>query len=181
MISTTITGRPGPVATTARRAAALLRRLFAARAGRTDDVADDSCPSVRHVVRPGETAESIASRHGVSTASLLVRNGLGLRRDLEPGTVLVVDAACHGAADADRGADDIPRHDVRSGDTLEVIARRHDVSPRVLLAANGLACAASIAPGMTLVIPRSTDPRDTGEIPVIPLRPAAPSGVSSAA
>ncbi|KAB1660097.1 LysM peptidoglycan-binding domain-containing protein [Pseudoclavibacter chungangensis] len=132
-----------------------------------------------HVVVVGETAESVALAHDVSTASLLVRNGLRLRGPLVPGTRLVVDDACRGVRA--HGADEIPRHHVSDDDTLEGIARTHRVSPRVLLHANELACAASIAPGMTLVVPRSTDARDTGEIPVIRPVEAGHGGVSSAA
>lgn len=132
-----------------------------------------------HVVRAGDTAESVALAHDVSTASLLVRNGLRLRGPLHPGTRLVIDDACRGVRSD--GPDEIPRHLVAADDSLEVIAQHHRVSPRVLLHANGLAGAASIAPGMTLVIPRSTDARDTGEIPVIRPLEAGRGGVSSAA
>lgn len=46
----------------------------------------------KHTVARGESAWTIASRHGVSVAQLLARNGLDARSVLHPGMVLTLDA-----------------------------------------------------------------------------------------
>ncbi|GGA55716.1 hypothetical protein GCM10011490_01940 [Pseudoclavibacter endophyticus] len=118
-------------------------------------------------VRPGDTAASIAIAHGLSAASLLVRNGMRLRDEPVPGTELIVERGGAGCREARRLEPvDITRHAVMPGESVADLCRRFGVSTRVLLAANGLATASCVTPGVVLVVPTSTDPRDTGEVPV---------------
>lgn len=128
-------------------------------------------------VRHGDTTASIAIAHGLSAASLLVRNGMRLRDEPEPGTTLIVSRGPGGCRAATQ---EIPvavrRHEVRDGEHLEDLSARFHVSPRILLTANGLASASCLTPGVTIVIPTSTNPLDTGEIPVVR---DAPRGVSA--
>ncbi|MGO2111506.1 MAG: LysM peptidoglycan-binding domain-containing protein [Pseudoclavibacter sp.] len=118
-------------------------------------------------VKPGDTAASIAIAHGLSAASLLVRNGMRLREEPEPGALLVVERGGAGCREA-RPVEpvEVTHHEIQSGETLDDLCFRFSVSRRVLLTANGLAAEASITPGVVLVIPSSTDPRDTGEVPI---------------
>lgn len=136
-------------------------------------------PLKTYRVKPGDSAASIASAHGISTASLLVRNGLRLRDDLEPGSVLVVErgrGGCRSAAALDPVA--IEHHTVGRDESVDALCTRFGVGRRVLLAANGFSTGACITPGITIVVPSSTDPRDTGEVPVV----GAPArGVSASA
>ncbi|MCJ0826108.1 transglycosylase SLT domain-containing protein [Luteimonas sp. 50] len=53
-----------------------------------------------HVVARGESAWSIAHRHGLGTPQLLARNGLTARSVLRPGMVLVLDEGAPAATDA---------------------------------------------------------------------------------
>jgi membrane-bound lytic murein transglycosylase D len=52
-----------------------------------------------HVVARGESAWTIAHRHGLGTTQLLARNGLTTRSVLRPGMVLVLDASDPAPAD----------------------------------------------------------------------------------
>jgi len=46
----------------------------------------------RHTVARGESAWTIARRHGIGVADLLRRNGLATRDVLKPGVILQIDA-----------------------------------------------------------------------------------------
>ncbi|MFC7301682.1 lytic transglycosylase domain-containing protein [Cognatiluteimonas weifangensis] len=62
-------------------------------AAATSPVGTDPAAAPRtHTVARGESAWSIAHRHGLGTAALLARNGLSARSVLRPGMVLLLDA-----------------------------------------------------------------------------------------
>lgn len=121
-----------------------------------------------HRVEAGETAASIAITYGLSAASLLVRNGMRLRDEPATGQVLIVErgtGACREAAPLDPV--DVQHHEVVAGECIDRLCERFGVSRRILLTANGLSSESCVTPGVILVVPTSTDPRDTGEIPVV--------------
>jgi membrane-bound lytic murein transglycosylase D len=102
-----------------------------------------------HQVRSGENLSVIARRHGVSVAAL--RSANGLRGDrIRAGQTLRIPAG--GTAAAPRQTAQARRHQVRNGENLTVIARRHGVSVNALRSANGLRTD-RIRAGQTLRIP----------------------------
>lgn len=120
-------------------------------------------------VKAGDCAASIAQAHGLSAASLLVRNGMRIRDEPEPGMLLIVDrgrGGCRAARVLEPVA--VEHHEVLAGETMTDLCVRYGVSPRILLSANGLSAESCITPGVTLAVPSSTDARDTGEIPLVP-------------
>lgn len=116
---------------------------------------------VYHRVRSGDTLGAIASKYGVSVASL--RSANKLRGSLiHPGQDLLITAAPR--ADVRMAALDIEReankprratgkHTVRRGDSLWSIARASGVSIDRLAATNGLNRSATLAVGQVLDIP----------------------------
>ncbi len=93
-------------------------------------------------VRPGDNLWTISRRFGTTTASLRQANGLASSR-IKPGQVLTVPA---------RGGTTFASYQVRRGDNLWAIARRHGTSPGDLKRMNGLA-SSRIKPGQVLTVP----------------------------
>lgn len=117
---------------------------------------------VYHRVQRGDTLSAIASKYGVSVASLRAANKI--RGSLiHPGQDLLITAAPRTAASlvAERAAADPAavrtasggNHRVRRGDTLWGIARRHGVSVDHLARTNGLKRDGTLAVGQVLKIP----------------------------
>ena len=104
-------------------------------------------PNGRHRVRSGETLSGIARRYGTSTAHLQRSNGIADARDLRAGQTLRVPATGGRAT-----------HVVASGETLSGIAQRYGSSSRMIAAANGLADADLLRPGMRLEVPTGGGP-----------------------
>jgi membrane-bound lytic murein transglycosylase D len=101
-----------------------------------------------HQVRRGESLSVIASRHGVSVSAL--RSANGLRGDrIRAGQTLRIPA---GQAARPQQRARAQRHQVRQGENLTVIARRHGVSVAALRSANGIR-GDRIRAGQTLRIP----------------------------
>lgn len=118
-----------------------------------------------YTVRRGDTLWAIATRHGVSVASLSKANGLGSSTTIHPGQKLTVSAAAATPAAASRPSSPAPSvetagpvHEVTSGDTLWAIATQSGVSLSRLLAANGLDEGSIIYPGQELRIPTAAEP-----------------------
>lgn len=87
-----------------------------------------------YVVRSGDTLGAIAERHGTSASNLRAWNGIrGSRIDI--GQKLTVRAPGGSASNSSGGAS---QYTIRSGDTLEVIARRFSVTIAQLKAWNNL-------------------------------------------
>jgi LysM repeat protein len=122
-----------------------------------------------YVVQPGDYLFGIAHQQGVALGDLLAANGLTLTSVIHPGQRLVVPAR---ATSSPVGGG---RYTVRPGDSLFGIARRLGVSPRSLLAANGLALTSVIHPGQRLVIPTRAA-SSSGGSPASP-NPASPQAV----
>ena len=109
--------------------------------------ASSSPGSGTYTVRSGDSLFGIARRLGISTRALLAANGLTLTSVIHPGQRLAIPAP---AASSSPGSG---TYTVRSGDSLFGIARRLGISPRSLLAANGLTLTSVIHPGQRLAIP----------------------------
>jgi len=96
-----------------------------------------------HTVRAGESLYSIARRYRTTVDRL--RRDNHLRSNLiHPGQKLKVATAPQG---------NLKKYTVRRGDTLGKIAKRHHVSLKALLRANGISSRSRIYPGQVLVIP----------------------------
>lgn len=93
-----------------------------------------------HVVKPGDTLYSVATRYGVPMSRLLEDNQLPDPARLVVGQTLVVQYP-------------LLTHTVRPGDTLSSIAAAHDTTVRQLLRNNpGLGGESRITPGQELTI-----------------------------
>ncbi|GAB4532156.1 MAG: hypothetical protein Kow0063_12360 [Anaerolineae bacterium] len=93
--------------------------------------------SGRHVVAPGETLTSIASRYGTTVAALAAANGLGETDLIYVGQVLLVpDGMPTGSPPASGGC--AAYHTVQYGDTLSGIAWRYGTTINALMQANSL-------------------------------------------
>jgi len=116
------------------------------RVGQRLNVTDETVASRTHVVRRGETLSGIASRYGMSLATLRDVNGMAPSENLiQAGQRLRVAV---GAA----GIDPIV-HVVRTGDTLIRIAVSYGVRLADLLLHNGLRLDSTIYPGQRIHIP----------------------------
>jgi membrane-bound lytic murein transglycosylase D len=103
----------------------------------------------RYRVRRGDTVGAIARRHGVSTKSLMRANRIRNARRLRIGQSLVIPG--RGGVTAVASANG--RYRVRRGDTVGAIARRHGVSVRSIMQANGIRNPRKLQVGDTLIIP----------------------------
>ncbi len=137
---------------------------------------------VEHIIRPGETLNSIAQRYGVSMETILLANQIGnpnlivsgqILSIWTPATVAVAEAesAAEIESDAETSAVIDPEnlavvgpqtpavievqftHVVRSGETLGVIARNYSISLSELVAANSIFNPDRVLVGDVLVIP----------------------------
>ncbi|MET0986356.1 MAG: LysM peptidoglycan-binding domain-containing protein [Steroidobacteraceae bacterium] len=119
---------------------------------------------VYHRVKRGESLGAIASRYGVSVASLRSANRMR-GNTIHPGQELLITSAPRGISvaaaqvDLDKDVSETPRaaaggrHVVRRGETLWSIARRHGVSMQSLASHNGLSDAGAISVGQVLKVP----------------------------
>jgi membrane-bound lytic murein transglycosylase D len=107
----------------------------------------------RHVVRSGETLWSIASRHGVSVASLVHHNGLSNADTLRVGQVLQVPPVAQ-LASTQPTDENLQRlaYIVRRGDTLSAIATRFRVQVEDVMSWNKLRSARALKAGQRLVL-----------------------------
>ncbi|MCW4459393.1 LysM peptidoglycan-binding domain-containing protein [Microbacterium sp. MPKO10] len=119
-----------------------------------------------YVVQSGDTVSRIASRHDVSTQSLLDANGLSWSSVIYPGQKLTIPGAGKSSGHSDSSTSDSTKSDsktsdnakgstytVVSGDTPSSIASAHGISIKSLLDANGLSWSSVIYPGQKLTIP----------------------------
>ncbi|ALE05460.1 lytic transglycosylase [Arthrobacter sp. ERGS1:01] len=117
----------------------------------------------RYVVASGDTISGIASRHGLSTSSVLAANGMSGSTIIYPGQVIRLgggQSAPVAAAPAKtpvKASSTKPvaggKYVIKSGDTLSGIAARHGVGLSALAAANGITVNGTIYAGKTLTIP----------------------------
>lgn len=116
-------------------------------------VAVTGSPGV-HVVRSGDTLGAIASRYGVSVASLASANGIGNANVVAIGARLRVpgrSVAQTVAVTAPAGV-----HRVVAGDTVAGIAARYGTTASRIASLNGLANPGLISVGQSLRVPGST-------------------------
>ncbi|WP_313543185.1 lytic transglycosylase [Leifsonia aquatica] len=110
-----------------------------------------------YTVASGDTVSGIASRFGVSTASILALNGLSWKSLIFPGQVLALGgAAAPAPAPAAPAAPAVTKYSVVSGDTISRIAGRFGVSTASVLSVNGLSSSSLIFPGQQITIPGMT-------------------------
>ena len=108
-------------------------------------------------VRRGDTLIGIAGRLGVSVRSLAAANGLSTSHRVIAGRTLTVPGGSRSvAASAGPGVRAATSYTVRTGDTLERIARRFGVSTSTLARTNGLRSANLVRIGQRLSIPATS-------------------------
>lgn len=112
--------------------------------------------------RRGERLNTVSRKFGISTAQLCAVNGISPCNRLKPGQTLLVPARNGAApqeiASVDTGpsstkgaSDENSRHRVRQGETVFSIAKRYGLSPRQLMALNGLKNG-HLRQGQTLIV-----------------------------
>ncbi len=133
-------------------------------------------------VAAGDTVSGIATRYGLSTASVLALNGLGWSSLIFPGQELKLTngGPVPSVAVADEGSVSSGRYTIVSGDTISAIAARFGVSTQSVLTANGLGWSSIIYPGQSIAIPGLVGPDGAQDI-AAPEAPApAPEAVVEA-
>ena len=131
-------------------------------------------PDLQHRVRRGDTLSQIAAEYHVSLAALMRVNGLSGRDMIRVGQMISLPVDSRGSAPPAATvvlarAEPPPSapppapatategtYIVRSGDSIDRIAKRLGVTPDALLAANTLGNRNVIHPGQTLNVPGST-------------------------
>ncbi|MFZ3452787.1 LysM peptidoglycan-binding domain-containing protein [Arthrobacter sp. 7Tela_A1] len=119
-----------------------------------------------YTVAAGDTLSAIAAKHGVSLASVLQQNNLGMTSIIHPGQELTVGSdsgapvttassapAAPAPADAPAAAPAAAgSYTVVPGDTLGAIAAKHGVSLKSVLEANNLSMTSVIRPGQNIAL-----------------------------
>jgi len=101
-------------------------------------------------VKEGDTVSGVASRYGLSTASVLALNGLGWKTPIYPGQELRLTKARSTASST------ASHHTVKSGETISSIAAKHGLGTTAVLRANGLAASSIIYPGQRISLPKGS-------------------------
>jgi membrane-bound lytic murein transglycosylase D len=119
----------------------------------------------RYKVRKRETLKSVARRFGTSPAAVAKLNGLGLKSRIAGKSLLVpvkqsVDFNHEGrpvrSAAAAKGSY-VKYYTVKHGDTLSSLAKRFDVSAKLLSAWNKLKLKVALKPGRRIIIAKFTE------------------------
>ncbi|MEO7349835.1 MAG: LysM peptidoglycan-binding domain-containing protein [Terrimesophilobacter sp.] len=144
-----------------------------------------SAPSTYRVVA-GDTVSSIATKYGLSTASVLALNGLSWSSLIFPGQVLqltrtpVVKSAPSAPpantplVSAPPAASPKTNYTVTRGDTVSAIASRFGVSTQAVLTANKLGWSTIIYPGQKIVIPASIPASSSPPVATTPVVDVTP-------
>lgn len=93
-----------------------------------------------HVVKSGDTIDSLSRQYGVSTNAIVRANGLENPNKLVIGMALIIPPP-------------YLRYTVRAGDNLTAIARRYGTSIQEIMQLNHLIDPTSIYPGQRLIVP----------------------------
>jgi murein DD-endopeptidase MepM/ murein hydrolase activator NlpD len=105
----------------------------------------------------GDTAETIARKHGVPLVALMQTNGIRNAAEIKPGQRLVipryVSSSAPQAVAAPVHASNANVHVVAPGETLMSISRRHGVTLSVLARANNLQPTTRVSVGERITIP----------------------------
>ncbi len=145
-------------------AALSVPRASAAPKGTTAPRKPSAAATRTHVVRSGDTLIGISARYHVSLASLLKTNRLSTRSFLQIGQKVRVRGAA-GAASTAKSASSRTKpaakgtaYTVRSGDTLDGIARAHHTTVSAITRANAISAKAFIHPGQRLSLSGTKTP-----------------------
>src|SRR3954470_5760550 len=103
-----------------------------------------------YTVVEGVTISDIAGRFGLSTASVLARNGLSWKALIFPGQVLSLNTASTAVILPETP---LVRYTIADGDTISGVASAHGVDTDAVLLANGLGRDSIIFPGQSIVLP----------------------------
>ena len=104
-------------------------------------------------VRQGDTLEKIARRNGTTVSRLCQLNGISQNKILHPGDRLRVSgSAATSSSGKTSQASGATTYTVRSGDTLNKIARQHGTSVRALCQLNGISENSTLRVGQKLKI-----------------------------
>lgn len=123
-----------------------------------------------HVVQPGDTLWALASRYGVSVEAIARANTLPDVDRLRLGQRLTIPVAgARRATGGTRRAVVFQRYEVREGDTLWDLARRHGMRVEDLAAQNGIEVESTLRIGQILKVKAETVKRVS---PAAPLRTA---------
>jgi peptidoglycan DL-endopeptidase LytE len=106
-----------------------------------------------YTVQAGDYLSAIASRNGVSLSTLLRANNLTVDSLILPGQRLTIPGGRGGGTPTPAPRGGGGNYTVRAGDSLSVIASRHDVSLTALLRVNNLTVNSLIVPGQRLSLP----------------------------
>jgi LysM repeat protein len=127
---------------------------------------------IEHIVRPGETLNSIAQRYGVSMNTISLANQIGDPNLIKSGQKLNIwTTQAVAAAEANTPAEvaavaaeiEVPfTHVVRRGETLGVISRNYGISLGELVRANSISNPDRVLVGDVLVIPGRIAPATIG-------------------
>jgi membrane-bound lytic murein transglycosylase D len=143
----------------------------------------------RHRVVSGETLDSIARKYGTTAAALQNTNGIRNRNQIRVGQVLTIpgsgttaqQAATPQAAETQAASSEPAppqsrptRHRVRSGETLDSIAKRYGTTATALQSANNIRNRNRIQVGQALTIPGSA-PRNMRAAAVAASAPSSES------
>ena len=114
-----------------------------------------STPAAPHLYRvaEGDTVSSVASRYGLSTASVLALNGLGRKTTIFPGQKLRLTPST-ASSSTSASASHSGHHTVRAGETISSIAAKHGLGTTAVLRANGLHSSSIIYPGQRIALPK---------------------------
>ncbi len=129
--------------------------------------------TIRHKVRPGETADSIARRYKISVKTLLSRNRIPAGKALAAGQRLAIPVRTYAYAaepekrkkgKAKASQDGTIRHVVQKGDTISSISRHYDVS-QAQIRKNNDVDGDRIRVGQTITIASHAAAEETSTVP----------------
>lgn len=139
------------------------------------------------IVGTNDTVDTLSARYNVPSREIMRANGLPTPRSLQPGQQLVIPKRMAPAAVAAAPTPARPAtvaattgtgfHSVRSGETLNSIARRNNISVATLAKANNLTTTAQLKIGSRIVVPGMK--MQTAPV-VAQAKPAAPAQVAAA-